>query len=379
MLTNEHDDSNCFASEYAKENPAEDWAETIATYRYNGLNLKNSCPSKYNYIKDNVFNGAEYTDLNSCSELPKEKLQVASKMFLDELQNGINLKKYSEDEVLQKCAHQFTRYPPIPSEMASCSLSMRFSEESSSVDSLVKKTLLASQIPVTEKNINDLLSSIKVNQELEKKILENTKGISEAIEKSLSSSIQNSLPIGMGKVTKDDPYWWAGDFKCDQKLMEMNKKELSNCLAKVMLDEDSIKQDYHAGKFPTYKVGTLFSDEAIESIKKLREQKLVQHLVEQPEFEEGLEKNISRFKVSLSLHQYLVSDTVSTLGKNLSPKEFCEKSYGVATDTFGFGIDAGTSFPKIQKWCEKIEATQPTRFKINPKDWDLMIETMLPK
>lgn len=56
----------CFASEYATENPWEDYAESVSAYRYNGKEFKTKCPAKYQHLKDKVFKGFEYTDKKSC-------------------------------------------------------------------------------------------------------------------------------------------------------------------------------------------------------------------------------------------------------------------------------------------------------------------------
>lgn len=54
-------------SEYGKTNPGEDFAETLAAYRYDGANLKRTHPDKYNYMKNVVFTGVEYDSEEHCS------------------------------------------------------------------------------------------------------------------------------------------------------------------------------------------------------------------------------------------------------------------------------------------------------------------------
>ncbi len=56
--------------EYAQTNPNEDFAETFFMYRYNGAALKRRQPEKYRYMKERVFNGAEYDTLANCSGVP---------------------------------------------------------------------------------------------------------------------------------------------------------------------------------------------------------------------------------------------------------------------------------------------------------------------
>ncbi len=55
-------------SKYGKTNPAEDFAESVAAYRYNPQLLKIISPEKYTFIKDNIFLGMEYTSEAACQE-----------------------------------------------------------------------------------------------------------------------------------------------------------------------------------------------------------------------------------------------------------------------------------------------------------------------
>ncbi len=56
----------CFASKYGFTNPAEDWAESVSAFRYNGAGFKKNCPAKFEYIKKYAFKGIDYTSSESC-------------------------------------------------------------------------------------------------------------------------------------------------------------------------------------------------------------------------------------------------------------------------------------------------------------------------
>lgn len=56
---NDHS-KGCFISEYAKKHPMEDFAESVAAYRYNGINFKAKCPLKYNFMKTKIFKDIEF-------------------------------------------------------------------------------------------------------------------------------------------------------------------------------------------------------------------------------------------------------------------------------------------------------------------------------
>ncbi len=56
----------CAVSNYGSTDPDEDFAETVAAYRYNAATLRDQCPKKYDYMRGMVFAGTEYLDSSSC-------------------------------------------------------------------------------------------------------------------------------------------------------------------------------------------------------------------------------------------------------------------------------------------------------------------------
>ncbi len=54
-------------SKYGFTNPAEDFAESVAAYRYNPKKLKSVSPEKYNFIKEVIFDNVEYTSADACT------------------------------------------------------------------------------------------------------------------------------------------------------------------------------------------------------------------------------------------------------------------------------------------------------------------------
>lgn len=53
-------------SRYGQTNPHEDFAESVATYRYNPKLLMKVSPEKYRYIQENVYDGVEFTSEAAC-------------------------------------------------------------------------------------------------------------------------------------------------------------------------------------------------------------------------------------------------------------------------------------------------------------------------
>lgn len=64
----EKDKNACMPSKYGSANPDEDWAESLAAYRYNSINFKTRCPEKYKFIKEVVFDDVEYTHEELCQD-----------------------------------------------------------------------------------------------------------------------------------------------------------------------------------------------------------------------------------------------------------------------------------------------------------------------
>ncbi len=54
-------------SKYGFTNPAEDFAEAVAAYRYNPKKLKAVSAEKYNFIKEVIFDNVEYTSADACN------------------------------------------------------------------------------------------------------------------------------------------------------------------------------------------------------------------------------------------------------------------------------------------------------------------------
>lgn len=67
----------CFFSTYGQTNPAEDFAEAFVAYRYVADEYKKECPEKYQYLRDKVFNGIEFTkDKKYCEKRDQVKFEL---------------------------------------------------------------------------------------------------------------------------------------------------------------------------------------------------------------------------------------------------------------------------------------------------------------
>lgn len=91
-----------FVSKYAKENPAEDFAESIMAYRLNPALLQKQSPEKYQLIKQIVFDGIEFQSEKNCRK------QGQSKVFQAEINKtggGLDEKDYGS--IVESCGTTF--------------------------------------------------------------------------------------------------------------------------------------------------------------------------------------------------------------------------------------------------------------------------------
>jgi len=79
-------------SKYGATNPAEDFAEAFSGYRYDPERLKAISPKKYEYMKNKVFLGIEYTSEEKCAN--ENSLLAKLKKTIDIVQSEIP-QKYS--------------------------------------------------------------------------------------------------------------------------------------------------------------------------------------------------------------------------------------------------------------------------------------------
>ena len=105
----EHSNISGFPSSYAKESPAEDFAESATAYRYAPAWLKKVSPQKYQFMKEVLFQGLEYTSEEACRDTNRYENQLVEQLqnHLPEM-NADDWLKNSENlsRVLSKCQEE---------------------------------------------------------------------------------------------------------------------------------------------------------------------------------------------------------------------------------------------------------------------------------
>ncbi|NUN06062.1 MAG: hypothetical protein HUU57_09895 [Bdellovibrio sp.] len=91
-----------FVSMYSKENPAEDFAESVTAYRLNPQHLKKTAPDKYKIIRHVVLNGREFTSPKNCNQV------TATQQYQKEIDRAKNIFTEKEkSELLKTCRLTF--------------------------------------------------------------------------------------------------------------------------------------------------------------------------------------------------------------------------------------------------------------------------------
>jgi hypothetical protein len=93
--------SEGYVSQYSRTNPAEDFAESVSSYRVKPQVLKELSPKKYQFIKDTVFLGQEFITDDNCKKNISDLFNVAEfkKYLVTKLNSRAVYYKYSYESI----------------------------------------------------------------------------------------------------------------------------------------------------------------------------------------------------------------------------------------------------------------------------------------
>ncbi|CBW28114.1 putative exported protein [Halobacteriovorax marinus SJ] len=100
--------NHTFVSKYAMANPGEDFAESVVAYRYNPDALRAASPEKYDFIKELVFKGREYTEGNekSCQGQTLLEVQMEATLNKDVKEFERENSEFKYDQSLASCSKE---------------------------------------------------------------------------------------------------------------------------------------------------------------------------------------------------------------------------------------------------------------------------------
>jgi hypothetical protein len=104
-------DPSKFTSLYGMTNNAEDFAESSAAYRYNPAALKAASPEKYEFLKETLYDGLEYTSAAACD--PSNSLtEKLTKLTAARITSSQALSENEKKEALKSCFQQLMNSVP---------------------------------------------------------------------------------------------------------------------------------------------------------------------------------------------------------------------------------------------------------------------------
>lgn len=371
--------SACQVSQYGTTNPWEDFAETLSAFRYNGVQLRNKCPQKFDFVKNKVFKGIDYTDVKNCTTVPMEKIQLARKSITDEIMNSVGMSKFEDKELNETCDKSFTSYPIPGKELAVCSLKLHSLKALSGENRAIAKALAAAGIPDTTANRDLVLSDIASNftDEMMTDISLRSIGIQDQVEEMVKKSFVDANPQGFSKKdVKADDYRFRSSLKeCGAGFFTGKLDEVKECQLKAMINKDRDFQRWDMGLFPAYKSPSIFTAEA-NGLTEKREAALYEHISKQPLSDEAIAIEKKSFTDDLRYHAYVQKTKFDKLPdwKKMSPESFCKETYGSGSSwTEQYGAAAGIQIPKIYDSCVTEQAKKSKRFEFKEDAWMLLV------
>ena len=182
-----------FVSEYAKTNPAEDFAESFTAYRFNPHLLKLVSPEKYSFMKKYVYQGIEYLNNKNC----KERSVGVEKVLKD-----IIYEKTVQDSALSKCKKSYAKVfieldtsRGASKELLSClEVSMLSSALATKLSTLSNDPLYNTAIQNSVNKSDAMPLTDQQKKEYKKQILDKyIKGAAPAFQKAINSKFHGVL------------------------------------------------------------------------------------------------------------------------------------------------------------------------------------------
>lgn len=365
----------CSVSRYGETNPWEDFAETLSAFRYNGAQLKAKCPEKFEFVKNKVFRGIDYTEVKNCSTVPFEKIQIAQKAITDEIMNSVGNAPIEEKDLNELCNKGFSAYPIPEKELAICSLKIHSSKALSGTNAKMTEALAKAGIPDTAANRDLVLNGIMDNftDEMMTDISLRSINVSDKVEESLKASFTAANPAGFSKKEiKADDYRLRTSLKeCGLGFFEGKLEEVKQCQLKTLIAQDRDMQKWDMGVFPGYKAPTFFFNDAKGLFEK-REMALLEHISKQPLADEIIQEENKRYLEDMKYHHLTIQVKLNKMPdwKKMTPDAFCKESYGGGSSwTEQYGATAGTPIPKLYNACVTEQSKKSKRFEIKEEVW----------
>lgn len=358
----------CFSSEYAMTNPAEDFAETATTYRYNGKELKESCPKKYDFMKNNVFKGIEYSEERLCAPVSKTQLSYVRKQVGKDLLNLLSSQKYSNEQIEENCLKNFHQYPVTQEEVASCALNIQLK---TNLRPRIKQSMEASGIVDTgfqeELLLKTLIEDLNKDEGFIETVLKHTSSLEEEVNSSVEKEIRKirETPILDSEL---EIAWYSASRQCGTLLLSSSDQEIIDCYVKGIIAQDESNRSWKEGFLPSFTAPAAFSGNAQQGFNEIRENILLEILRQNPKIAAKQKSLKKDFKFNLERHFRDVSQGLKKIPdwKQMDPKTFCEMTYGKPTIWLSsYGFKQQENIKDFINKCIEIQSRKSKRFELN--------------
>lgn len=358
----------CFPSKYSATNPAEDFAETATTYRYNGKGLKENCPEKYDFMKKHVFKGIEYTDEKLCSPLSTEQISFVRKQVGKDLIALLSSKEYSQEEINEHCKEGFKTYPAHSSDVSACALQIQLK---TNLRPQIKRAMESLGVEDTGFQEDLFVKTLMNDLQKDELFIESVKKKTTALNERINALTEEGIKHSLSKPISPEAFeihLIMATRSCGAFLFSAGDSELVDCYVKDLIAQDESNRSWKEGFLPDFKPPAFFSKDAETSFSEIRTRILTEAIKKNPKFIEKQQEVKKDFRFALERHFKDTSQEIKKLPnwKSMEPKEFCETSYGKASLWLSsFGLKSGQKSQQLIDKCISIQAKKEKRFELN--------------
>jgi hypothetical protein len=372
----------CFISEYGKTNPWEDYAESLSAYRYDPKGFEKACPTKYKFVKDEVYKGMEYKKEEQCSPIPSQKLSA----IRDDLFNDIikNTKIDIDLEKIQKsCANSFS-YPATEQETQSCSEKIfanhNFDLNQSTVTEMLKKHGIKDTTYNRDLILQGIIANVKTSEKVKALAHSKSSEIKQQMELEIQKSISSSIPEKPSTHFGPPDQWdWVFKVrKCNAHMWGKMSVEMEKCMADVLVKEDENQQYWNKGYFPKFIPSPLLNAQGKDQVNAQRKDALKKWIVDSDISVPVVEFQKKKMAEDVNHHFSHVSSKIQYSTKRrdwrkLSPQEYCRTFYAKGSVfTNQWGLDENSTNDVLEMFCIDTQKDHKRRRVIKEKvytDW----------
>lgn len=383
-------DSACFITEYGLTNPFEDFAETMATYRYNPKTLKEKCPEKYKFAKDKVFKGTEFLSDQMCIDIPPAKIQGAVGELSPILEEELAKLTFDKEMIKNKCADSLKSYPVDESVSVDCQREIVKDQIRNMNPDTLKLILSKNNISGDSTKMsqvqNALAEAAIVNGFKGEKASSMTSSITAAANDAFTDMITEALPkktatsTGLEGVRNKDYYI---SMNCRKEIWDGDQAGMRKCLSDYIIKDDKVWAGFNASTFlKKVQFPEGMDQKSKETLKEKYyaelEKTFLQTDILDSSFEKSKKDMKEQTKQFFRMKGYGFYKEKSEW-KTLGPKEFCEKFFSEPDEYYKKYVFPANSngAPGFQKWCEEKQSSKKKRFQFSEEDLNAWVDSTL--